>query len=229
MAAVSRPEPSAGLEGLLATWQAWNRRDVLARAADRAADAGDTERAAALHALLDGQEAPSATAALAAQHELASQVEGWRWQTVAAARAEGATSDDVAAATGTTADAARTDHVQQVERAEAAALAAGLEFDHDRYRLDADELQNEPDRDEPAASAQEASMSESTDDHSGATAARIEDLRAAIAAREESAEGEVDGQQRSEQLARWHDEDHRVTDVQQEMPDDGAGEPGWTR
>ncbi|MDD7967793.1 hypothetical protein [Actinomycetospora lemnae] len=164
-------EPSPGLEGLLATWQAWNRRDVLARAAGRAANAGDTERAAALHALLDGQEAPSRTAALAAQHELASLLKGWRWQTVAAARAEGATWDDVAAATGTTAEAARADHARQLTRAEAAALAAGLEFDHDRYRLDADEPQHELGHDEPAAPVQEASMSETADHDTGAAAA----------------------------------------------------------
>ncbi len=66
---------------------------------------------------------------------------------------------------------------------------------------------------------------------------RVEDLRAAIVAREASAQGEVDGEQRREQLARWHDDDHRpastATDgglsAQYTRVGDGDGEPGWSR
>jgi len=66
---------------------------------------------------------------------------------------------------------------------------------------------------------------------------RIEDLRTAIAAREASAQGEVDGEQRREQLARWHDDDNRpastATDgglsAQYTQVGDGDGEPGWSR
>ena len=59
---------------------------------------------------------------------------------------------------------------------------------------------------------------------------RVEDLRSAIAAREASAAGE----ERREQLTRWHDDDHRAidapTDKQQDTQDGfGDGEPGWTR
>ena len=127
----------AGLDRLLATWQAWNGRDVLARAADRAATTGDGERAATLHALIAAQEergVPLAIEALAAQHELATQLEGWRWQTVAAAREQGASWDDIAAATGTTYEISRTEYAMEVERAEQAATAAGVAFDQDRYR-----------------------------------------------------------------------------------------------
>ncbi|GAA4906538.1 hypothetical protein EV188_103487 [Actinomycetospora succinea] len=148
---LSTPVPS--MQRLLATWQAWNSRDVLAQAAHRAHTDGDTERAAALHSLLDadGQPAaPSATEALAAQHELASRLAGWRWQTVAAARAEGATWRDIAAATGATAEHARTEYAMDVERAEQAATAAGAAFDHDRYR---GPLTDEPDDELDAAIA----------------------------------------------------------------------------
>ncbi|MDD7965513.1 hypothetical protein [Actinomycetospora lemnae] len=53
---------------------------------------------------------------------------------------------------------------------------------------------------------------------------RVEGLRATIAAREASVEGE-----RREQLLRWHDDDHRATDVQLDTRCDGDGEPGWPR
>ena len=74
---------------------------------------------------------------------------------------------------------------------------------------------------------------------------RVEDLRAAVAFREASAQGEVDGEQRREQLARWYDDDHRAadattdaatdhfndgaSDMQQETQDGGDYAPGWTR
>ncbi|GAA4785681.1 hypothetical protein GCM10023200_19540 [Actinomycetospora chlora] len=53
---------------------------------------------------------------------------------------------------------------------------------------------------------------------------RVEDLRATIAAWEASVEGE-----RREQLIRWHDDDHRATDVQPDTRGDVDGEPGWAR
>jgi hypothetical protein len=66
---------------------------------------------------------------------------------------------------------------------------------------------------------------------------RVEDLRAAIGAREAGAQGEVDGEQRREQLDRWHDDDHRAPDATTEgglseqytQVGDGDGEPGWSR
>ncbi|MFC5136785.1 hypothetical protein ACFPK1_00945 [Actinomycetospora rhizophila] len=162
------PTPVPSLQRLLATWQAWNSRDVLAQAAHRAHTAGDTERAAALHFLLDadGQPAgPSATEALAAQHELATRLAGWRWQTVAAARAEGATWRDIAAATGATAEHARTEYAMDLECAEQAATAAGIAFDHDRYR---GPLTDEPDDelDRAIASTEEPPMTDRAHDDS---------------------------------------------------------------
>ncbi|PVZ08235.1 hypothetical protein [Actinomycetospora cinnamomea] len=53
---------------------------------------------------------------------------------------------------------------------------------------------------------------------------RVEDLRATIAGREASVDGE-----RRDQLIRWHDDDHRATDVQLDTRGDGDGEPGWAR
>lgn len=60
---------------------------------------------------------------------------------------------------------------------------------------------------------------------------RIEDLRLAIAVREASAEGEIDSEQRREQLARWNDDDHSVTGADSNMQQEkqGDGEPGWDR
>lgn len=113
---MSHPEPTPDLEQLLATWQVWNSRDVLARTAHRAARSGDAQRAATLHALLPARGV-----------ELADRRRGPR---------AGPTWDDVAA-TGTTTEQARTDHVQQLERARAAATAADLEFDHHRDRREA--------------------------------------------------------------------------------------------
>lgn len=60
---------------------------------------------------------------------------------------------------------------------------------------------------------------------------RIEGLRATLAAQGMSAEGE--GEERREQLARWHEHDHRAPDTAEargsEIADDGADEGGWGR
>ncbi|MEJ2865316.1 hypothetical protein [Actinomycetospora flava] len=169
----STREPTPSLQRLLATWQAWNSRDVIAQAAARAASSGDSERAATLQALLAEQQAPSATPsameALAAQHQLASRLDGWRWQTVAAARSEGATWDDIAAATATTPDDAEFTHTVALERAEQAATAAGVAFDRARYRAaigkgegDDSTSHDHADAERGAAAAGETTMTEPT-------------------------------------------------------------------
>ncbi|MDD7941685.1 hypothetical protein PHK61_25005 [Actinomycetospora lutea] len=118
--------------------------------------------------------------ALAAQHQLPSRLGGWQWQTVAAARSEGATWHDIAAATATTPDDAEFTHVAALERAEQAAAAAGVAFNDARYR--AAEPDNERDDttshdhadvERGAAAAGETAMTEPTDptDRPTATAA----------------------------------------------------------
>ncbi|GLZ49485.1 hypothetical protein Acsp06_56700 [Actinomycetospora sp. NBRC 106375] len=60
---------------------------------------------------------------------------------------------------------------------------------------------------------------------------RIDGLRATLAAQGTSAEGE--GEERREQLARWHENDHRSPNTSEtrgsEIADDGADEGGWGR
>ena len=90
------------LAELFATWQAWNARDVAEQAARRAETAGRARRRRRPARGLDQDPAtPTAIEALAAQHELAELLGGWRWHTVTAAREQGATWHDVAAVTGT--------------------------------------------------------------------------------------------------------------------------------
>ena len=62
---------------------------------------------------------------------------------------------------------------------------------------------------------------------------RLEDLRAELATRDD-APPDMEEEQRREQLARWHDDDHRGPtrgdiDARGETPDDGEGGAGWGR
>lgn len=153
--------PARSLEQLLSTWQAWNSSDVLAQAVRRAETAGDHDRAAHLRDLADttsptGTAPPSALDALAAQHEVSALLAGWRWHTVTAAREQGATWDDIAAATNTSAEQARAEFVDRVDRADHAAREHGIPFvDAERYRAavgapsDQTSVREEPAVDEP--------------------------------------------------------------------------------
>src|SRR3954447_25273336 len=95
------------LQDLLGTWQAWSTRDTFTRLAEAAAAAGEQERAARLRATADAEPSVSAVQALAAQHELVSLLAGWEWQTVRAAREDGASWAEIAQAIGTGAIRAR--------------------------------------------------------------------------------------------------------------------------
>src|SRR3954447_20376000 len=95
------------LQDLLDTWQAWSTRDTFTRLAAGAGAAGDQERAARLRQQADAAAVVSAVQALAAQHELASLMAGWQWQTVRAAREDGASWAEIAQAIGTGAIRAR--------------------------------------------------------------------------------------------------------------------------
>lgn len=124
------------LSELFATWQTWNERNVVEQAARRAEQAGRDEDAAELRrGLAEDEAASSAVEALAAQHELTELLGGWRWHTVTAAREQGATWTDVAAATGTDPTTARDAFRDQVAAAEHAAETYGIPFrDAERYR-----------------------------------------------------------------------------------------------
>lgn len=130
------------LQRLLEIYAAWNGRDVFEQAARRAAQDGDHERAAALRAINDqhisddhgpdGSATPSALEALRAQHELASLLEGWRWQTVAAARDAGATWSEIGQVTRRDPEQARQDYLGRVEQQSRYGL--GSEPELARYR-----------------------------------------------------------------------------------------------
>lgn len=135
------------LAELLALWQAWNSSDVTDRAARRADAAGNSEQAEKLRALNHG--GPSALAALAAQHELTSLLEGWRWHTVLAAREQGATWADIADAAHPGAgdpDAARAEFLERIARARDAETRFDIPFhDAERYAAAAPDIAAAPD------------------------------------------------------------------------------------
>ena len=123
------------LPELFETWRAWNERNVLDTALHRAEQAGEQERAGRLRELLGDQPRVPAVDALAAQHELTELLSGWRWHAVTAARAEGATWDDIAAATRTDPETARQSYRERVAAAEQAAAELDVPLrDADRYR-----------------------------------------------------------------------------------------------
>lgn len=128
------------LPELFETWRAWNERSVLDTALRRAEQAGEQERAAQLRELLADRPRVLAVDALAAQHELTELLSGWRWHTVTAAREEGATWDDIAAATRADPDQARESYRERVAEAQQAAAELHLPLrDADRYRAAAGE------------------------------------------------------------------------------------------
>jgi hypothetical protein len=104
------------LRELLTTWENWSARDTLQRAieaagADERIDEGDlslldTPTTRPMHALRDAT-------------ELIGLLSGWRWQAVYAARVEqGASWAEIGYATGVTAEQARADYREAVERQE---------------------------------------------------------------------------------------------------------------
>lgn len=118
------------LSALLDTWQAWNGREVFERAAARARAAGEHQRAARLAELVARDREVAALDALSAQHELSSLLAGWQWHTVRAAREQGATWADIAYATRTDPEHARTAYLDTVDRQEHAAHRhGGMPFD----------------------------------------------------------------------------------------------------
>ncbi|HSV64640.1 MAG TPA: hypothetical protein VLJ59_01870 [Mycobacteriales bacterium] len=103
---------------LLATWQAWARRDTYTAALGRATAAGRGEDARVLRDALAQVPDVDPLAALAANRELTRLLTGQRWHAVRAARADGGTWGQVAAALGTTPDHARAELLADIEHAE---------------------------------------------------------------------------------------------------------------
>ncbi|MDN5861791.1 MAG: hypothetical protein L0H84_24590, partial [Pseudonocardia sp.] len=117
---------SAGrsLQQLMAAWQAWSGREVIERAARRAEATGERAQAERLRALDDGPPVP-AVEALAAQHEVSTLLAGWEWQTIRAAREEGATWAEIGRAVAADPAAARTAYLTAIDRQEQAAARSG--------------------------------------------------------------------------------------------------------
>jgi hypothetical protein len=159
------------LSDLFATWQAWNARDVANQAARRAETDGRPDDAEDLRrGLAQDTIAPTAIEALAAQHELAEALTGWRWHTITAAREQGATWNDVAAATGTDPTAAQQDYLDRITAAEHAAAELDIPFhDAERYRAAA--------ADDPDGMPNFGSSRRETGEETNAMTAREDDHR----------------------------------------------------
>ncbi|MCO1658895.1 hypothetical protein [Pseudonocardia humida] len=103
------------LDGLLATWQAWSTRSMFTRLAEKAEREGNDEQAAILRGVVDGEPEVGPLEALTAQHELSSLLNLWEWQTVRAAREDGATWGQIGKATHAGPDRARREFLDTVE------------------------------------------------------------------------------------------------------------------
>lgn len=103
------------LRDLLTTWENWSARDTLTRALGRVSS--DDAREALQRGLAETPEVDPLDA-LRDAAELVSLLSGWQWQAVHAARRAHASWEDVARATGTTAEEARTSYVAAIERQE---------------------------------------------------------------------------------------------------------------
>ncbi|MDN5856485.1 MAG: hypothetical protein L0K86_27325 [Actinomycetia bacterium] len=116
------------LPDLLAVWNGWSRRDVMEQAATRAEADGDSDRAALLRGLVTDERCVSAVEALAAQSEVASRLSGWQWQTVHAARQEGATWAEIGRAAQADPAVVRAEYLATVDAQELAAARHGWSF-----------------------------------------------------------------------------------------------------
>lgn len=106
------------LTRLLETWQSWSYRDLLIRTISKADAAGDTDRADQLRRGLALEPDAAPLDALAANHELTRLLRGWQWHAIRAAREAGAGWEQIGIALGTTAEQARADYLDPIERAE---------------------------------------------------------------------------------------------------------------
>jgi hypothetical protein len=105
-------------ERLLATWQAWSLNGLYTRAAAKARQRGDEHAAARLDQVFTDSPPVAGLDALAANHELVRLLSGWQWHAVYASRRDGASWAEIATATGTTAEHARTTFLEHIARAE---------------------------------------------------------------------------------------------------------------
>ena len=104
------------LRDLLASWENWSARDTLRRAIDTAATDQQVEQ---LDLMLVDTPTTAPLDALRDATELTTLLTGWRWQAVYAARVEqNASWEEIGQATAVTAEQARTDYLEAVERQE---------------------------------------------------------------------------------------------------------------
>lgn len=103
------------LRELLTTWENWSARDTLTRALHRVTT--DDARAKLRDAFAATPEVDSLDA-LRDATELISLLAGWQWQAVHAARRAGATWHEIAIATWMTAEQARDDFAEALDRQE---------------------------------------------------------------------------------------------------------------
>lgn len=101
------------LRDLLTTWENWSARDTLVRALATSSTDGSQERLAESIAEMP---ATSALDALRDGAELIDLLAGWQWQAVYAARKDGASWEEIGAATRTTDELARTLYVAILDR-----------------------------------------------------------------------------------------------------------------
>ena len=110
--------PLPSLVGLLRTWQIWSYRDSLTRKIADAREAGDTDQVQGLTRRLNAEPADVGPLdALAANHELISLLEAGQSHAIRAARKTGASWQQIATATGTTAEQACADCLAHLDHA----------------------------------------------------------------------------------------------------------------
>lgn len=151
-ASASRSVLGESMAVLWQRWQDWNARDITEHAARAAEARGDRRGAAVLRTAHSGA-GPTAMEALTAQADLAARLSERQWQTVRAAREQGASWAQIADTTGTDPAAARARYLDAVhthevagafatpEAADVAWAAAGPDVDEqpDSTRATADE------------------------------------------------------------------------------------------
>ncbi len=103
------------LRELLTTWENWSARDTLTRALDRV---NTDDARTKLHDAIAATPEVDPLDALRDASELAELLTAWTWQIVHASLRAGATWKQIADATRTTVDQARTDYAAAIDRQE---------------------------------------------------------------------------------------------------------------
>lgn len=100
----------------LATWQAWSMADTMRLARQKAHDRGDQATVASFQQHPEWTQGPSPLAALRANHDVVSLLQGWRWHATRQAREQGHSWAEIGQALEVDAEQARRDYLERVER-----------------------------------------------------------------------------------------------------------------